>query len=380
MKSNLIKNAYPPFLINKVIKKYLGHKFSSNQNQLKYTSVYSFKLPYIGNLSHHIKNKLSKLCKKFCKENFNINLVFNAFQIKSYFSYKDPILDNLKSFLVYKFTCASCSNIKFMIEKQVNYSIAFLDVFISVINNQNLTPQTYHKLTYMGLLLNFKSFTSFSYKSSLIKCLIDRSFKICNNWNSFYKDIESMKSNLIKYAYPPFLINKVIKKYLGHKFSSNQNQLKYTSDVYSFKLPYIGNLSHHIKNKLSKLCKKFCKENFNINLVFNSFQIKSYFSCKDPILDNLKSFLVYKFTCASCSSSYIGKTCHHCKTRIEEHIKKDNKSHIFKHLQSTRACFDLYNSLSFKIIDKANSKFDLKIKKALHINWIKPNVNAQKII
>ena len=34
--------------------------------------------------------------------------------------------------------------------------------------------------------------------------------------------------------------------------------------------------------------------------------------------------------------------------------------------------------LSFKIIDKANSKFDLKIKEALHINWKKPNLNAQQ--
>ena len=35
--------------------------------------------------------------------------------------------------------------------------IAFLDVFISGINNQNLTLQTYHKLTYTRLFLNFKS-------------------------------------------------------------------------------------------------------------------------------------------------------------------------------------------------------------------------------
>ena len=68
-------------------------------------------------------------------------------------------------------------NIKFRIEKQINYSIAFLDVFISGINNQNLTLQTYRNSTYTGVLLNFKSFTSFSYKISLIECLIDRSFK-----------------------------------------------------------------------------------------------------------------------------------------------------------------------------------------------------------
>ena len=187
-----------------------------------------------------------------------------------------------------------------------------------------------------------------------------RSFKICNNRNSFHKDIESIKYNLIKNAYPPFLVDKVIKKYLEHMFSSNQNQLKDTSDVYYFKLPYIGSLSRYIKEKLLKLCKEFYKENFNIKLVFNSFKIKSYFSYKDPIPDNLKSFLVYKFTCACFSPSYIGETCRHFKTRIEEHAKKDNKSHIFKHLHSIPACFDSYNSLSFKLIDKANSnpKFD----------------------
>ena len=90
----------------------------------------------------------------------------------------------------------------------------------------------------------------------------------------------------------------------------------------------------------------------------------------------MKSFLVSRFTCASSSSNYIGEASF--KTRIEEHIKKDNKSHIFEHLHSSEMCFDSYNSLCFKIIDKANSKFDLKIKEALHINWRKPNLNAQQ--
>ena len=34
-------------------------------------------------------------------------------------------------------------------------------------------------------------------------------------------------------------------------------------------------------------------------------------------------------------------------------------------------------SLYFKTIDKANSKFDLNIKEALHINWKKSNLNAR---
>ena len=127
-----------------------------------------------------------------------------------------------------------------------------------------------------------------------------------------------------------------------------------------------------------KLCKEFCEENFDIELVFNSFKIKNYFSYKDQIPNDLKSFLVYKFTCASCSSSYSDEICRHFKTRIVEHIKSDNKSHIFKHLHSTTTCCDSYNSLCFKIVDKANSKADLKIKETLHVNWRKPNLNAQQ--
>ena len=52
---------------------------------------------------------------------------------------------------------------------------------------------------------------------------------------------------------------------------------------------------------------------------------------------------------------------------------------VFKHLHSTTTCFDSYNSLFFKTIDKANSKFNFKIKETLHINWRKkPNLNAQQ--
>ena len=157
--------------------------------------------------------------------------------------------------------------------------------------------------------------------------------------------------------YQSFLIKKIIKKYLDYTFSYNQNQSRDKSDVHDFKLPYVGNLSHHIKNKLSKLPKEFCKENFNIKLVFDLFKIKNCFVNKCPIPNDLKSFPVYKFTCASCSSSYIGENCRHFKTRIEEHIKKDNKSNIFKHLHSFETCiFASYNSLCFQIIDQANSK------------------------
>ena len=109
---------------------------------------------------------------------------------------------------------------------------AFRNEQDSLVFNQNLRFQTYHRSSYTGLLLNLKSFISFSYEISLIKCLIDRSFKICNKRKSFHNDIENTKSNLIKNAYPLFWIDKVIKNYLDYKIFSNQNQLKNKSEVY----------------------------------------------------------------------------------------------------------------------------------------------------
>ena len=82
IKSNITKNVYLSFLIDKVIEKYLNYKFSSDQNQLKDTcDVHYSKSPYIGNLLQHIKNQLRKLWKEFCQENVNIKLVFTSFKI-----------------------------------------------------------------------------------------------------------------------------------------------------------------------------------------------------------------------------------------------------------------------------------------------------------
>ena len=134
---------------------------------------------------------------------------YNLNKPKFYLRYVDDILaafDNEQDSLNFsKFLNNRHPNIKFTIEKQINHSIAFLDVFISDINNQNLTLQTDIKLTYIRHLLKLKSFTSFSYRISLIKCLIDWLFKICDNWSSFHNDIQSIKSNLTKNAHPPLL-------------------------------------------------------------------------------------------------------------------------------------------------------------------------------
>ena len=99
--------------------------------------------------------------------------------------------------------------------------------------------------------------------------------------NFFHKDIETIKSNRIKNTYLPFLIDEIIKKYLDRNFSSNHKYLKETYVVYYFKLPNIGKLSHHIKNKVSK---EFYIENLNIKLVLIHSKLKVTFHIKTQFL------------------------------------------------------------------------------------------------
>ena len=83
---------------------------------------------------------------------------YNLNNPKFYLRYVDDILAAFEkeqdSLNFLNFLKNKHPNIKFAIEKQ-NHSIAFLDIFISGIDNQNLTFQTYCRSTYTRRLLNF---------------------------------------------------------------------------------------------------------------------------------------------------------------------------------------------------------------------------------
>ena len=116
-------------------------------------------------------------------------------------------------------------------------------------------------------------------------------------------------------------------------------------------------------SELQNLVKKFQSSNYKYKQITGRISTKWKISTKWNA-QGVKLTLPYPTP----EKTTLKKSSLRVKTRIEDHIKKDNKSHIFKHL----------HSLSFKIIDKASSKLDLKIKEALRINWRKPNLNTQQ--
>ena len=66
---------------------------------------------------------------------------------------------------------------------------------------------------------------------------------------------------------------------------------------------------------------------------------------------DLRSHVVYKFSCAGCNARYIGETRRHLSTRVREHLSRDRNSHIYQHLQQSPACRGLANNNCFSIVD-----------------------------
>ena len=269
-------------------------------------------------------------------------------------------------------------NIKFTKDNTKPGELPFLDVLIK--NQNELRTSVYHKSTYTGLLTNFRSFVPYVYKRMLVHTLIDRAYKINNTWHGFDMDIKKLTSTLCKNMFPLKMIENIIGKFLCIKLENSTSEVSEVKISTSyFKLPYIGKFSNNVKQNINKLVKRYCKDTINVKLVFNTCKVKNYFSQKDPIPSCFKSYVVYKFNCARCNSCYVGRTQRHHTTRVNEHLGSDKKSHIYLHLKTNLECKNACDDNAFKIIDNAKTKNELRIKEALHIKWINPNLNKQKV-
>ena len=126
--------------------------------------------------------------------------------------------EDAKIFLIY--INSKHENIKFTMELENNKQLPFLDVFLDR-SDGTLRTTTYRKQTFSGVMLNYYSFTPMSYKIGLVRCLIDRIFKINNTWMGFHLDLEKVFCFLKRNLYPERILNKVTEKYLNSKYVTN---------------------------------------------------------------------------------------------------------------------------------------------------------------
>ena len=256
-------------------------------------------------------------------------------------------------------------------------SIPFLDVLITR-SDDNLLTNVYRKKTYTGLLTDFFSFTARSYKLGLVKCMIDRAFKICSSRLEFQKCVDDLSVILQRNQFPFTLIDKMCSEYVDSKSVNNVSNVDVEMDTVTTKyysIPYVGYFSNIAQKRVQKLISRYCID-LNIRLAFTSFKVGSLFSTKDRLPLFTRSHVVYKFTCASCGACYVGETRRHLNTRIDEHFSNKG-SNIYKHLHENPGCLQSYSISDFTILDSAQTDYKLRLKEALHIYLLRPALNVQ---
>ena len=85
-------------------------------------------------------------------------------------------------------------DIRFTMEKEAQHKLPFLDVLLNNTDPNSLLTRVYHEKTFTGLLTNYFSFTSYSYKVGLIRTLVNRAYKINNTWLGLHEDLAKISS------------------------------------------------------------------------------------------------------------------------------------------------------------------------------------------
>ena len=268
-------------------------------------------------------------------------------------------------------------NIKFTFEKEVNQTLPFLDILIDN-SSDDIITSVFHKPTYTGLLTNFNSFIPLKYKIGLIKAILDRTFRISSSWQLFDIELRRLSYTLNRNFYPSWLIDKVVRTYLNNAYNRTVTEMNIKSpELRCFKLPFVGNNSKVLQDRIKNIISKHCKD-IDVRMVFTTSKLRDFFSAKDKLVSfSHTSRVVYEFICANCKASYIGETERNLSVRIDEHLFSDKKSHVYKHLSTSEDCKRMGNALCFSVLDRGNTKHQLRIKEGLHIKWRQPVLNKQ---
>ena len=152
-------------------------------------------------------------------------------------------------------------------------------------------------------------------------------------------------------------------------------------------LEFLGKLSLQVKRQLIEIFRA-CNKDIKLNVAFkSSVRMSNAFRFKDQIPKCLNSMLLYKFTCNTCNSVYIGKTKRHYLLRQFEHLGlsvstnkalrySDKDATVIRkqcHHQNHVNCTD-----NLKIMGNSVNNYFLQLKKSLLILKLKPPLNVAK--
>lgn len=274
------------------------------------------------------------------------------------------------------------NNIEFTAEVEENNTLPFLDITVEHTEN-GLRTSVYRKKTFTGLTSNFTSASPKKYKINLIMTLVTRAYKICSNYFNLHKELENIRSMLQKNGFPLNFINTYIGKQLTKLYvnTAQEESSNVRRPITYIPLTFTGIHSNNIKKQLTSLLSNAYPQ-LDVKIYFTlQNRISNFFRIKDPIPNNIKSKVVYKWQCRGCDATYVGRTVRSTWMRWHQHLGKSFRtgnylarpdySAIRDHRESTGHPLSLED---FSVLATAQSAGDLEILEGIYSSQLKPSI------
>ena len=273
------------------------------------------------------------------------------------------------------------ANIKFTSEIENESKLAFLDTLVTNVNG-HFSTSIYRKPTFTGLGLNFRSFTPKLFKLNSIKTLINRAYNICSSYSTFDLEMKYLHGYFLENSYLSSTFYKILRNFLDNKFTPKPKIPTVKRDIRYLKLPFYGNESFKIRNSFNDILRESFPQ-IKFNFIFtNKYTIGSLLKTPQPLPFDLRSSVVYLYSCSRCNSRYVGSTTRWMKHRVLDHCGRSFRTNLPLTKPSFSAIRDHSHDNqhpithdSFTILASAPFRSDLLILESLYINSMKPDLN-----
>ena len=273
------------------------------------------------------------------------------------------------------------TNITFTYEDETNNMISFLDVLL-IKREDSIDLAVFRKETNTDLYINWDAFAPETWKTSTLRTLAKRAYKICTQDYLLEMELQHLKKVFIEINNFPSAVVKRIIKHVGREHQQqqppNNNVELEETKIIQATLPYAGEKGEQVIKEMKKHIKRLKHHKFDTRLSFKAKRLASRFQLKDQVKKKHVHDVVYEIECPDCDSFYIGESGRRLEERFKDHNGRDKNSHILKHTMESG-----HNPIvmdNVKIINKNFANYyKRKVSEAIFIKKKKPPLNVQDI-
>ena len=273
-------------------------------------------------------------------------------------------------------------DIKFTHEEEENYELPFLDILLKKKEDNTLKLKVYRKETCSNIYIHWNSFAPDQWKIGTLEGMFKRAYTVCSEEADLREEtnfLEKVFRNIN--GYPKRVVEKCHEK-VKIKMTrpeNNQESTQIENEEEKKKpyiiLPYRGEKGE----KILKAMQKKIPERIRPRLVYQGTKLSTFFSTKDKV-DPLHSSNVvyyYKGSGTDQKDDYTGETKCRIGKRIDEHIKTDKESAIYKNYHQKNIAPP--SPSDFTIVGKNyENRLKRRIAESLFVKEKKSSLNIQQ--